>query len=208
MKSKTSQEGCTKLAHVKIYNSIVLEKEELWIFIFWAFLSIWKTVFPLIVSKWIMKAVLFAVTGDVTKKVCLSHLSVCCLKSKPVYTSLLDSCNTVNTYICLCALKIALICFQGRVTKHHKSLHFSAAAILALYAGVRIRCSQCQLIFDLWMFEFVVFRGQQRQCNVNLSTSARFSSAFSETRKLPILFFELERSNQDYLKNGKARSVL
>lgn len=29
---KKSQEGCTKLAHVKIYKSIVLQKEELWIF--------------------------------------------------------------------------------------------------------------------------------------------------------------------------------
>lgn len=29
-----SQEGCTKLAHVKSYNRVVLQKEELWIFIF------------------------------------------------------------------------------------------------------------------------------------------------------------------------------
>lgn len=47
----TSLEGCTKLAHVKIYNSIVLQKKELWIFIFLSFLVYWKDFFSLAVSK-------------------------------------------------------------------------------------------------------------------------------------------------------------
>lgn len=51
-----SLEGCIKLAHLKkyIYKSIVSQKEELWIFIFWAFSSIGKVflfLFLLSVSK-------------------------------------------------------------------------------------------------------------------------------------------------------------
>lgn len=36
-------EGCAKLAHVKSYNTVVLQKEELWIFIFWHTSLIFQT---------------------------------------------------------------------------------------------------------------------------------------------------------------------
>lgn len=52
------------------------------------YLFFWAFFFSLIVSKWIIKTVLFAVAGGCYWKVRLSHLSVCCLKSELVYTFL------------------------------------------------------------------------------------------------------------------------
>lgn len=163
---KKSQEGCTKLAHVKSYNRVVLQKEELWIFIFVTFFT--QSFQTSNGSSLLLRDTLRKCQN--TSSQCLSFEIKTGLRFFP-----LDGLQ-YGKYL-YTSFKFYAHSFWGRVTR---VCTFSAAAILALQNQVLPSASSSS-IFECLSSLSLAATGQ---CNVSLPTSARFSSAFSETRKV------------------------
>lgn len=88
------------------------------------------------------------------KRVCLT-MSSQCLKSKPVYTFLWTAVIQ-ETFVYVFALSNLHWCVSQQSHTTSQEFALFRGSGFGSIAGVWIRCSQCQLIFDLWMFEFVV----------------------------------------------------
>lgn len=169
-----SQEVAQNLHMLKFNNSIVLQKEELWIFIFWSFLVHLKDFFFHLHFFWMNNEndPSCCLWEMLLKKRCLAPSSQC--------SRFTLSSGWKHFY----SLKFSSI----RSKAESQEFALFRGGHVGSTAGVRVRCSLCQLIFDLWMFQFRRLLWQRGDSG-DRPTSARVSSAFAETTKLPILFF-------------------